>query len=114
MMAGAIYVDEVSSNVRHLPARSGSTSLTYLLVPPIQEASVDISDDEATSGPPAVEPMLPVTRAAAVGSLSLGTGDVGESRRHAPAAPAALPVPTTTERRRCSITATIMIGPTSI
>jgi hypothetical protein len=81
MMAGALYVDEVSSNVRHLPPRGGSTSLTYLLVPPIQEASVDIPDDEATPRPPVDEPMLPVTWAAAVESLSLGTGDVGESRR---------------------------------
>ena len=79
--AEAFYIDEVSSNVRHLPPRGSSASLAYLLVPPNQEASVDIPDDEATSVSPAAEPMLPVTRAAAVASLSLGTGDVGESRR---------------------------------
>ena len=37
--AEAFYIDEVSSNVRHLSPRGGSTSLTYLLVPPNQEAS---------------------------------------------------------------------------
>ena len=85
MLAGALHVDEVRRNVRHLPPRGGSASLIYLLVPPIdsEEAYVDIPDDEAMSWPMSDGYMLPVSRAAAVESLSLGTGDVGESRRRA-------------------------------